>query len=177
MIFTPTRLPGVYLVDLEPREDERGFFARAWCQREAAGQGIHTHWVQANLSYNHQRGTLRGLHYQTAPQAEGKLVRCTRGAVYDVVVDLRRESPTFLEHVAVTLSAENYRAVYIPPADLAHGFLTLADQSEVFYLMSAFYAAEHAAGVRWDDPAFGIAWPEPVRVISERDAAYADFAR
>jgi dTDP-4-dehydrorhamnose 3,5-epimerase len=177
MIFTPTRLPGVYLIDLELREDERGFFARTWCQREAAAHGIHVQWVQCNLSYNRQRGTLRGMHYQTAPYAEGKLVCCTRGAMHDVVIDLRPESPVFRQHLAVTFSAEDRRALYIPPADLAHGFLTLADDTEVFYQMSEFYTAEHAAGVRWDDPAFAIRWPAEVRVVSARDQSYPDFDR
>lgn len=177
MIFTLTRLPGVFIIDLERREDDRGFFARAWCEREAGAQGIRVEWVQDNISFNRQRGTLRGMHFQKAPHAEAKLVRCTRGAIHDVVIDLRRESPVFLEHVAVTLTAENRRAVYIPPAELAHGFLTLLDDTEVFYRMSEFYAAEHAAGVRWNDPAFGVEWPEPVAVVSERDAACPDFGR
>jgi dTDP-4-dehydrorhamnose 3,5-epimerase len=175
MIFTPTELPGVFVVEIEPREDERGFFARTWCQHEAAGAGIHVDWVQFNVSVNRQRGTLRGLHYQRSPHSEGKLVRVTRGAIWDVAVDLRRDSPTFKQHLAVTLTAGDHRALYIPPADLAHGFLTLADDTEVLYHMSAFYSAEHAAGVRWDDPAFEIAWPEPVRVISDRDARYPGF--
>lgn len=172
MIFTPTALAGVYLVDLERRTDERGFFARTWCQREAAAQGITVAWVQFNLSHTRWRGTLRGLHYQRAPHAEGKLVRCTRGAIHDVVVDLRPESATFRQHVAVTLTAAEGRAVYIPPAELAHGFLTLEDEVEVAYQMSAFYAPEHAAGARWDDPALAIPWPAPVRHIADRDAAY-----
>lgn len=176
MIFTPTLLPGVFLIDLERHEDERGFFARAWCQREAAAHGIHHHWQQCNVSFNRRRGTLRGLHYQRAPASEGKLVRVTRGAIWDVVVDLRPDSPVFKQHIAVTLTAENHRALYIPPADLAHGFLTLAAETEVFYQMSEFFSAEHAAGVRWNDPVFGIAWPEPVEMISERDAHYPDFA-
>jgi len=175
MILTATALPGVFIVDVERREDERGFFARTWCQREAATAGIQLAWVQFNISVNRRRGTLRGLHYQRAPCSEGKLVRVTRGAIWDVVVDLRSDSPTFRQHVAVTLTADDQRGLYIPPADIAHGFLTLAEDTEVLYHMSAFYSTEHATGVRWDDPAFGIVWPEPAAVISERDAQYPDF--
>lgn len=175
MILTPTGLPGVLTVDIEPREDERGFFGRTWCQREAADAGLHIQWVQFNISSSPRRCTLRGLHFQRSPHSEGKLVRVTRGAIWDVVVDLRRDSPTFKQYAGVTLTAENHRALYIPPADLAHGFLTLADDTDVLYHMSTYYSAEHAAGVRWDDPAFAIQWPEPVKVISARDASYPDF--
>ena len=175
MILTPTELPGVLTVDIEPHEDERGFFARTWCQREAADAGLYVQWVQFNVSFTPRRQTLRGLHFQRRPHSEGKLVRVTRGAIWDVVVDLRRDSPTFKQYTGVTLTAENRRAMYIPPAELAHGFLTLVDDTEVLYHMSAFYSEEHAAGVRWDDPAFAIHWPEPVGVISQRDASYPNF--
>ncbi len=175
MILTPTELPGVLTVDIEPHEDERGFFARTWCQREAADAGLYVQWVQYNVSFTPRRHTLRGLHFQRRPHSEGKLVRVTRGAIWDVVVDLRRESPTFKQYTGVTLTAENRRAMYIPPADLAHGFLTLVDDTEVLYHMSEFYREEHAAGVRWDDPAFAIRWPEPVGVISQRDSSYPNF--
>jgi dTDP-4-dehydrorhamnose 3,5-epimerase len=175
MIFTPTELSGVLTVDIEPRQDERGFFARTWCEREAAKAGVHVRWVQFNISSSPRRCTMRGLHFQRSPYSEGKLVRVTRGAIWDVVVDLRPESPTFKRYTGVTLTAENQRAVFIPAAELAHGFLTLSDDTDVLYHMSAFYSADHAAGVRWDDPAFAIRWPEPVRVISERDASYPDF--
>jgi dTDP-4-dehydrorhamnose 3,5-epimerase len=175
VILTPTELSGVLTVDIEPHEDERGFFARTWCQREAADAGLHEQWVQFNLSSSRRRCTMRGLHFQRSPHSEGKLVRVTRGAIWDVVVDLRRDSPTFKRYAGVTLSAENHRALYIPAADLAHGFLTLEDDTDVLYHMSAFYSPEHAVGVRWDDPAFAIEWPEPVRVISRRDASYPDF--
>ena len=176
MIFTPTSVPGVFVVDLERREDERGFLGRSWCHREAAAHGIEVEWVQCNVSFNARRGTLRGMHYQRAPHGEAKLVRATRGAIHDVVVDLRPDSRAYLQHVAVTLSADDRRALYIPAADVAHGFLTLEDDTEVFYQMSAFYQPDSAVGLRWNDPTFGIDWPEPVRVISERDASYPDFA-
>jgi dTDP-4-dehydrorhamnose 3,5-epimerase len=175
VILTPTDLPGVLTVDIQRHEDDRGFFARTWCQREAAAAGVHVQWVQFNISSSSRRCTMRGLHFQRSPHCEGKLVRVTRGAIWDVVVDLRRDSPTFKRYAGVTLSAENQRAVFIPAADLAHGFLTLTDDTDVLYHMSAFYSPEHTAGVRWDDPAFAIRWPEPVRVISERDASYPDF--
>jgi dTDP-4-dehydrorhamnose 3,5-epimerase len=175
VIFVPTAIVGVFVIDLERNEDERGFFARTWCNTEASGLGIHVEWVQCSISYSRLRGSLRGMHYQRPPHAEGKLVRVTRGTIYDVVIDLRPASPTYKRHVAVTLSDQNGFALYIPADALAHGFLTLADESEVFYQMSTPYVASAAAGVRWDDPAFGIPWPEPVRVISERDARFPDF--
>lgn len=174
MIFTRTKLQGAWIVEPEKLADERGFFARTWCQREAQAQALTPHWVQCNVSVNHKTGTLRGMHYQAAPYAEAKLVRCTRGAIYDVALDLRPESPTFKEHVAATLTAENHMMLYVPEG-FAHGFLTLEDDTEVFYMMSEFYAPGHARGVRWDDPAFSISWPGEVRVISDRDRGYPDF--
>ncbi len=175
MIFTPTELPGVFVIDLEPVEDERGFFARSWCHREAATHGIQVDWVQCNVSFNRARGTLRGMHHQRAPHGEAKLVRCTQGAIHDVVIDLRPDSPAFRRHAAVELSAENHRALYIPASAIAHGFLTLADDTEVFYQMSTYYVPQAATGLRWNDPAFAVEWPELVRVISDRDATYPDF--
>jgi dTDP-4-dehydrorhamnose 3,5-epimerase len=175
MIFSTTALAGVFLIEAELLEDDRGFFARTWCESEAAVYGIHVKWVQCNISYTRHRGTLRGMHYQHSPHAEGKLVRVTRGAIHDVVVDLRPDSATYQQYVAVQLTAQNRRAVYVPPAALAHGFLTLTDDTEVSYQMSAPYVATASAGVRWDDPAFGIQWPEPVNQISERDASYPNF--
>lgn len=175
MIFSHTPLPGVFVIDLELHEDERGFFARTWCTREAAAHAIYVEWVQANISYTKQRGTLRGMHYQRAPHAEGKLIRVTKGEIYDVVVDLRPDSATYKQHVAVRLTAQNRLALYIPAAALAHGFLTLADDTEVSYRMSAPYAPEAADGIRWDDPAFSIDWPEPINSIAERDASYPNF--
>ncbi len=176
MIFTETALPGVFLITPELKEDERGFFARTWCEREALAHGLKPTVLQCNLSFNRKKGTLRGMHYQRAPFEEAKLVRCTMGAIYDVVIDLRRDSPTYTRHVAVVLSAENRRMVYVPEG-CAHGFQTLTDDTEVFYQMSQVYAPHCAAGVRWNDPAFGIAWPEDERIIVERDRTYPDFVR
>ena len=175
MIFTETRLRGAFVVDVEPHDDERGFFARVWDGEEFAAQGLDARVSQASLAYNHLAGTLRGLHYQIAPYAETKLVRCTHGAIWDVVVDLRRDSPTFLEWVGVELSAENRRTLYVPE-QFAHGYQTLVDASEVWYQMSAPYAPEAARGLRWDDPKLAIEWPPAERrVISERDAGWPDL--
>lgn len=174
MIFHSTKLPGVFEIHLEPKADERGFFARSWCQKEFESNGLNPRLVQCNVSFNTHKGTLRGMHYQAAPYAEAKLVRCTRGAVYDVALDLRPHSPTFKHWVAAVLSAANRRMLYIPEG-CAHGFLTLEDETEVFYQMSKFYNAESGRGVRWNDPAFQIAWPGDVEVISERDRTYPDF--
>jgi dTDP-4-dehydrorhamnose 3,5-epimerase len=168
MKFSPTKLSGVWLVDLERHEDERGFFARSWCQSEFERHGLNPRLVQCNVSFNRKRGTLRGMHYQVAPHAEVKLVRCTRGAIYDVAVDLRPESQTYRQWVGVELTAENGRALYIAEG-FAHGFQTLADDSEVFYQMSEFFHPDCARGLRWNDPAFGISWPAPNPIISERD--------
>jgi dTDP-4-dehydrorhamnose 3,5-epimerase len=158
MIFTETGLPGAYLIDLQRLEDERGFFARAWCQREFEAHGLNPRLVQCNISFNHTQGTLRGMHYQAAPFAEAKLVRCTMGAIYDVMIDLRPESPTFKQHLGVTLTPASRTMLYIP-AGFAHGFLTLADSTEVFYQMSEFYAPDYGRGLRWNDPAFALEWP------------------
>lgn len=175
MHFVPTSLPGVYVVEPERLADDRGHFARAWCVREFADRGLETKLVQCSTSYNRRRGTLRGLHYQAAPHEEVKLVRCTRGAAYDVVVDLRPDSPTYRRWVAVELSAENGVAVYIP-GGCAHGYQTLADDTELLYQMSEFYYPESARGVRWDDPALGIEWPEcSDRIIAPRDRAFPDL--
>ncbi len=174
MIFTPTAIAGVVVVEPERQEDDRGFFARTFCAEEFAAHGLATSYVQASISFNARAGTLRGMHFQAAPHEEAKLVRCTRGAVHDVVLDLRRGSPTFLRSIGLELSAENRRTLSIAPG-LAHGFLTLTDGAEVFYQMSERYDPENARGVRWNDPAFGIAWGGEVRVISDRDAGYPDF--
>ena len=176
MKFIETKLKGAFVVELERLEDERGFFARSWCEREAAAYDLHPKWVQCNISFNKQKATLRGMHYQSAPFEEAKLVRCTMGAMYDVIIDLRPNSFTFRQWMAVELSAENRRMLFVPEG-FAHGFLTLDDNSEIFYLMSAFYAPAHARGVRWNDPAFAIEWPMDVRVISDKDRNYADFRR
>jgi dTDP-4-dehydrorhamnose 3,5-epimerase len=174
MIFIETRLKGAFVIEPEPRHDERGFFARTWCQREFAAAGLSPQWVQCNISFNTQLGTLRGMHYQAAPYEEAKLVRCTMGAIYDVIIDLRAESPTFRQWLAVELSAENRRMLFIPQG-FAHGFQTLAADTEVFYQMSQFYVPEYARGVRWDDPAFKVSWPAEQRIISERDRVFPDF--
>lgn len=176
MTFAETRLKGAFLIDLERHKDGRGFFARSWCKREFQAHGLNTSVVQCNISGNRSKGTLRGLHYQRSPHEEAKLVRCTRGAIYDVIVDLRPDSPTFRSYFAEILTAENHRMVYVPEG-FAHGFLTLTDDTEIFYQMFQYYVPEAAAGVRWNDPAFGIAWLEPVMVISEQDQSYPDFVR
>lgn len=176
VIFSETTVTGVFLVGFQTMPDQRGFFARSWCQQEWDRAGLNPRLAQCNVSFNLRRGTLRGMHYQAAPHAEAKLVRCTRGAIYDVAVDLRPDSPTFLRWAAAELTADNRRALYIPEG-CAHGFLTLEDNTEVFYQMSEFYHPEAARGVRWNDPAFGIEWPAEVKVISERDRSYPDFVR
>lgn len=174
MEFLKTKLPGVFEIHIEARSDERGFFARTWCQQEFESQGLNSRLVQCSLSFNSQKGTLRGIHYQVAPQQETKLVRCTKGAIYDVVLDLRSESPTFKNWVSVGLTAEKRNSVYVP-AGCAHGFLTLQDECEVAYQMSEFWNGDCARGVRWNDPTFQIQWPVKVEVISERDRTYPDF--
>jgi dTDP-4-dehydrorhamnose 3,5-epimerase len=169
--FQSTKLAGVVLVNLEPHMDDRGFFARSWCQKEFEHNGLNPRLVQCNVSFNKRRGTLRGIHYQATPFEEAKLVRCTGGALYDVVVDLRSASPTYKKWVGVELTAVNRRMIYVPEG-CGHGFLTLADETEVFYQMSEFYNSETARGVRWNDPAFQIHWPSDVTVISDRDRSY-----
>lgn len=171
MIFKETRLAGAFLLEPERKTDERGYFARTFCEREFAQHGLHTRYVQCNVSFNQRKGTLRGMHFQAAPHEEAKLVSCIRGAIYDVIIDLRPGSKTYRRHVGETLSAGNGKAFYIPEG-FAHGFQTLEDDSEVFYQMSQFYFPEAARGVRWDDPAFGIEWPPAERIIIPRDREY-----
>lgn len=173
MRFTPTPLNGSFLVDLEERRDERGFFARSFCAREFAEHGLDPAVTQCNVSFNHLKGTLRGMHYQE-PASESKLVRVTRGSIWDVIVDLRRDSATYLQHFGVELNADTRQALFIPKG-FAHGFQTLTDATEVFYQMSEFYVPGQDQGVRYNDPAFGIAWPLPVTVLSERDRHYPDY--
>jgi dTDP-4-dehydrorhamnose 3,5-epimerase len=168
-------IPGAFAVDIEAAEDERGFFARTWCEREFAAAGLVARIAQVSVSWNRSRGTLRGLHYQADPFAEAKLIRCTRGRIYDVLLDLRPGSPAYRRWVALELSATSHRSVYAPPG-VAHGFQTLEDDTEVTYHISEFHRPEAARGARWNDPAFGIRWPEPVTVISDRDRGYPDFA-
>jgi dTDP-4-dehydrorhamnose 3,5-epimerase len=174
MRFEETRLRGAFIVDLEPHRDDRGFFARAFCEREFVAHGLPARFPQCNLSRNDRAGTLRGMHFQAAPHREAKLVRAVTGAIFDVVVDLRVGSETFLQWVGVELSAESGRALFVPEG-FAHGFVTLVDRTDVFYQMSEFYRAEGARGLRWNDPRIGIAWPRPPSFMAERDAAYPDF--
>lgn len=169
MRFIETKLSGAYIIVPEPIEDERGFFARTFCSREFEAHGLNPCVAQCNISFNKKKGTLRGMHYQVAPNAEAKLVRCIRGAIYDVIIDLRSESPTYKEWIAVELTANNRIMIYVPEG-FAHGFQTLLDDTEVFYQMSEYYIPESALGIRWDDPAFRIVWPEiTFRSISIRD--------
>ena len=175
MIFKEMMLKGAFLIDVEPHEDERGFFARTFCVDEFQAHGLNARMVQCSISFNKVRGTLRGMHWQTAPQAEAKLVRVTRGAIFDAIIDLRPASPTFKQHFVCDLTASNHRTLYVPEG-CAHGFQTMEDDTEVFYQMSAVFAPALARGVRWDDPAFGIQWPDvPRRILNPRDASYPDF--
>jgi dTDP-4-dehydrorhamnose 3,5-epimerase len=176
MIFTELKLKGAFIIEIESREDERGFFARSWCEDEFKKHGLNPRLVQCNISFNKKRGTLRGMHYQVAPFAEAKVVRCTMGSIYDVIIDLRPDSPTFKQWVSVELTAENRRALYVPE-DFAHGFQALSDNTEVFYQMSEFYHPECARGIRWNDPAFGIEWFSVPCIISRQDNEYADFPK
>lgn len=176
MRITETPLEGAYVVEIEPIRDQRGFFARSFCVRELAEVGVDFSVKQTNVSYNASRGTLRGMHLQVAPHAEARIVRCTRGRLWDVIVDLRPDSPTFLDSFGVELSESNHQQLYIPH-DFAHGFLTLEDDTEASYLMSQFYVAECQRGYRFDDPAFGIDWPAEIRKISDRDRELPLFSR
>ena len=173
MIFRETKLKGAFIIELERLEDERGFFARTWCQLEFEAHGLNPRLVQCNVSFNKEKGTLRGMHYQIAPHAEAKLVRCTMGAIYDVILDLRPDSPTFKEWLGVELTAENRRILYVPEG-FAHGFQTLEDNTEVFYQMSEFYHPECARGVRWDDPALAVEWPIENAITSAKDRSHRD---
>lgn len=176
MIFTETKLKGAFFVDIEKREDERGFFSRAWCKREFAAHGIVLDVAQGNINGSKKKGTLRGLHYQRAPHEEVKLIRCTKGAVYDVIVDLRRESSTYKGWIGVELRGDNHRMLYVPKG-FAHGYQTLEDDTEVFYPVSEFYYAEAERGVRWNDPAFKIEWPAvEYRIVSEKDRSWPDYS-
>jgi dTDP-4-dehydrorhamnose 3,5-epimerase len=174
MIFTETKLDGAFLIDIEEHTDERGFFARSWCQKEFEQHGLVPRVVQANISFNHKKGTVRGMHYQASPYEETKLVRCTRGAIYDVIVDLRKGSPTFRQWISAELTADNRRMLFVPEG-FAHGFQILTDATEVCYQVSHFYTPGAERGARFNDPAFGIRWPLDVTVISEKDANWADF--
>jgi dTDP-4-dehydrorhamnose 3,5-epimerase len=174
MIFTPCKLKDAYLIDLDRKVDERGFFARSYCRNEFAAHGLHNDYVQCNVSFNARRCTLRGMHYQARPNEEVKLVRCTRGAIYDAIIDLRKDSPTYKQWLGVELDADNRRMLYAP-AGFAHGYLTLASETEIQYQVSAFYSPESERGVRWNDPAFNIQWPMRPELISPKDSQLPDF--
>ena len=174
MIFKETNLAGAFVIEPISQEDERGSFVRTFCRREFEEHGLNSQVAQCSVSYNKRKGVLRGMHFQAAPFAESKLVRCTAGSIYDVIIDLRPTSATFKRYFAVELSARNQRMLYVPEY-FAHGFQTLEDNSTVFYQISQFHSSEHASGVRWDDPAFDINWPPAERTINERDRNYADF--
>lgn len=175
MIFHPLEIAGAYLLEPQRLEDKRGFFARTYCRHELEERGLDPTVVQCNVSVNRQRGTVRGMHWQAVPYEEIKLVRCTSGAICDVLLDLRPTSETFLRHQAIELSRDNRHAVYIP-AGIAHGYQALEDETEVFYQMSELYHPEAARGARWDDPAFDITWPLPITLISDRDRTFEDFS-
>jgi len=187
MIFTETKLKGSFVIEIEPIEDERGFFSRTFCQKEFKKHGLNPCIAQCNISHNKKKGTLRGMHYQAAPHEEAKIVSCIKGSIYDVIIDLRIDSPTYCQWLAVELTAHNllgtahsfplttnYKMLYIPKG-MAHGFQTLEDNTVVFYQMSEFYHPESARGVRWDDPVFGIIWPFAPKILSERDRSYPSF--
>ena len=175
VIFRETRLKGAFIIELERIKDTRGFFARAWCKKEFEAHSLNPGLLQCNISFNKNRGTLRGMHYQTAPHEEAKLVRCTRGAIYDVIIDFRPESPTYQGWLGVELTADNHKMLYVPE-NFAHGYQTLIDNTEVFYQVSQVYSPESERGVRWDDPAFGVEWPETDNLmISEKDNNWPDY--
>ena len=174
MKFSQTKLKGAYFIEIEKLTDDRGFFARSWCQKEFEDHGLDYGFVQANVSYNHKKGTIRGMHYQIAPYQECKLIRCTRGAIYDVIIDLRQDSPTYKQWTGVELTAGNYTMFFVPQ-DFAHGFQTLTDETEITYQVSQFYTPGSEKGIRFDDPAFSIQWPQDVSVISDKDASWPDF--
>jgi dTDP-4-dehydrorhamnose 3,5-epimerase len=171
MIFNKTALWGAYIIDLEPRPDERGFFARAFCQKEFEAHGLKPVIAQANVAFNHKKGTLRGMHFQFPPAAETKVVRCTRGAILDIIVDLRPESPTFLQHISVELSEDNHRGLYVPER-FAHGYQVLRDNTETSYQVGEFYTPGSEGGLMYNDPRLGLSWPLPVTVISEKDQGW-----
>ena len=175
MIFFETALQGAYIIDIEPRSDSRGFFARAFCQNEFAAHGLKPMIAQANLAFNHYKGTLRGMHFQYPPTAETKIVRCTRGAIVDIIVDLRPESPTYLKHISVELTADNHRAIYVPER-FAHGYQVLCDSTETSYQVGEFYTPGSEGGLRFNDPGLGLDWPLPVSVISEKDQDWPTLA-
>ncbi|MEM1223320.1 MAG: dTDP-4-dehydrorhamnose 3,5-epimerase [Verrucomicrobiota bacterium] len=171
MKFSKTPLKDAWVIELEPKSDDRGYFARAFCKNEFDELGIESNVVQVNVSFNHKAGTLRGMHYQKEPAQETKIIRCTQGAIYDVIIDLRKDSPTYMQHFGIELSAQNMLKLFVPRG-FGHGYLTLEDNTEARYMVSEFYTPELEAGVRYDDPVFGIEWPIPISVISEKDARW-----
>jgi len=173
--FHKAEVEGAYIIELDRLEDNRGFFARTWCQKEMEAHGLAARVAQANVSFNRRAGTLRGMHYQVAPHEETKLIRCTRGALYDVIVDLRPDSPSYKQWTSVELKADTYKMLYVP-AHFAHGFITLEDETEAIYFVSEFYTPGAEQGLRWNDPRFGISWPRSVEVISEKDANWPDYS-
>ena len=176
MIFTETKLKGAFIIDLQKREDERGFFARTYCADEFSKRGLSTHMPQSNMSLSKQKHTLRGMHFQIDGAEEAKLIRCTRGSILDVIIDIRKNSPTYCEHISVELTEENHRMLYVPEG-FAHGFITLVDNVEVAYQVSQFYTPGKERGIRWNDPLFGIQWPTQQPIISEKDAIHPNFVK
>jgi dTDP-4-dehydrorhamnose 3,5-epimerase len=174
MIFTETRLKGAFIIEIKQISDERGFFGRSWCKREMEDHGLNGNVVQSNTSFSKAKGTIRGMHYQKHPYEETKLMRCTKGAIYDVIIDLRKDSPTFKQWIGVELTEDNYKMLYVPEK-FAHGFITLTDNSEVTYLVTQFYTPGAEAGIRFDDSNFNIEWPVPVNVVSDKDKEHPDF--
>lgn len=174
MVFTETKLKGAFVIDIERREDSRGFFSRGFCQHEFSDHGLKPMIAQSNIAFNHKKGTIRGMHFQFPPAAETKLVRCTRGAILDIIVDLRPESPTFLEHIRVELTEENYRALYVPER-FAHGYQVLADRTDTSYQVGEFYTPGSEGGLPYNDPQLGLVWPFPVSVISDKDQLWKQF--
>jgi len=172
--FTETKLEGAYIIEIEKLTDDRGFFARSWCQKEFEAHGLTSRVVQTNVSFNRKKGTLRGLHYQLKPNEESKLIRCTRGAIYDVIIDLRPKSPTYKQWIGVKLSDENYTMFFVPE-NFAHGFQTLKNNTEITYQVSQFFTTGSERGIRWNDPIFGIKWPLEIAVISAKDRDWPDF--
>jgi dTDP-4-dehydrorhamnose 3,5-epimerase len=175
MIFKQTTVKEAYIIEIEKRNDNRGFFARTWCKKEFGAKGLNTDFVQANIAFNKKRGILRGMHYQVAPHEETKLIRCTKGAIYDVIIDIRKASSTYRQWLGVELTDDNYRMLYVPEG-FAHGYQTLQDNTEVIYQVSQFYAPNSEQGIRWDDPFFNIEWPDTEnRMISEKDQLWPDY--
>jgi dTDP-4-dehydrorhamnose 3,5-epimerase len=174
MLFLETEIKGVFILEIKKLEDERGFFGRSWCKNEMENHGLNSNVVQANTSFSKLKGTLRGMHFQKHPFEESKLIRCTKGAIYDVIIDLRPSSPTFKKWLGIELTEDNYKMLYVPEK-FAHGFLTMTNNCEVTYLVTQFYTPGSEAGIRWNDPVFGISWPDEVRVISDKDKNFPDF--